>query len=64
VTDLRRPADPDAARVLDAVGWQPASFDQLALRTGLALGPLARAVADLEGGGWVSVDGGWVERRR
>jgi DNA processing protein len=66
-TDARRrrpPADPDAARVLDAVGWEPVTFDQLVLRTELGLGPLARVLTGLEADGWVAIDGGWVERRR
>lgn len=58
------PTEAGAARVLEAAGWRPVTLDQLVLRTGLGLGALARLLADLEAGGWVAVDGGWVERRR
>jgi DNA processing protein len=53
-----------AGEVLDAMGWKPATLDQLVLRTGLGLGEAAMAVDELETAGWVAVDGGWVERRR
>lgn len=69
-TDPAPPAGPaapppgPAAEVLDALGWRPATLDQLVLRTGLGLGLAAMAVDQLEVAGWVAVDGGWVERRR
>lgn len=53
-----------AGELLEAMGWAPATFDQLVLRTGLGLGAAAAAVDELEAAGWVAVDGGWVERRR
>jgi DNA processing protein len=64
-----RPIEPPgppgpAGQVLDALGWRPATLDQLVLRTALELGPVALAVDELEVAGWVAVDGGWVERRR
>jgi DNA processing protein len=58
------PATPDgtAAQVLDALGWAPATLDQLLGRTGLRPGPAAVALAELEAGGWVAATGGWWER--
>lgn len=50
-------------RVLDAVGWEPASLEQLILRTQLGLADLHEALAELEDSGWVAWDGNWVERR-
>jgi DNA processing protein len=54
----------DAAVVLRSLGWQPATLDQLVLRTGLAFEVVVRAAAELEQAGWVATDGGWFERRR
>lgn len=54
----------ESGRVLEALGWQPATLDQLVLRTGLALGMVARLAAELEVDGWIATDGGWFERRR
>ncbi|MDQ1375135.1 MAG: processing protein, partial [Actinomycetota bacterium] len=51
-----------AAQVLQAMGWAPATLDQLLGRTGLRPGPAAVALAELEAGGWVSATGGWWER--
>jgi predicted Rossmann fold nucleotide-binding protein DprA/Smf involved in DNA uptake len=48
--------------VLDALGWAPATLDQLLGRTGLRPGPAAVALAELEAGGWVTATGGWWER--
>jgi DNA processing protein len=65
----RRPRDdarprPDAAdaTVLDAVGWQPATLDQVAVRTGHGLAVLAPALDRLCEAGWVARRGGWYER--
>lgn len=56
-----RPEGP-AAAVLEALGWTPATFDDLVDRSGLGLGEVAAAVAALAGDGWLSQDGPWVER--
>jgi DNA processing protein len=48
--------------VLDAVGWQPASLEQLAARTALSLGELSLALLRLTESGWVDERGGWYER--
>ncbi|HET6773120.1 MAG TPA: DNA-processing protein DprA, partial [Acidimicrobiales bacterium] len=48
--------------VLDAVGWQPSTLDQLLARTGLSLAVLAPAIDRLCDAGWVARRGGWHER--
>ncbi len=53
----------EAAEVLAALGWEPATLEQLALRLGWAPGPLARALTELKVAGWVVCRGGWWERR-
>jgi len=59
----RRPLpSPDDRRVLEAVGWQPVSLDQVALRTGLGVAELAAALDRLADTGWVARHGGWYER--
>jgi len=50
------------AEVLDAIGWQPASFDQIASRTGRDLVGLAESLERLLAAGWVAQQGGWYER--
>ena len=58
-----RPAPSAADRaVLDALGWQPASLDQLVLRTSLPVPVLAGAVERLRAGGWVAQTGGWYQQ--
>lgn len=59
-----RRAQPEAADrpVLDAVGWEPSSLDQVALRTGLELARLAPALERLCAAGWVARQGGWYAR--
>jgi DNA processing protein len=55
---------PDAGdvTVLDAVGWQPATLDQIGARTGHNLAVLAPALDRLCESGWVARRGGWYER--
>jgi DNA processing protein len=60
--ERRPPPDPADHRVIEAFEWQPATFDQLVLRTGLAVGELAPALHRLVEGGWVQQRGGWFER--
>ena len=50
------------AVVLDALGWQPTTFEQLADRCAVALGELAATVAELCELGWIHRHGGWLER--
>jgi predicted Rossmann fold nucleotide-binding protein DprA/Smf involved in DNA uptake len=56
-----RPApDADGRRVLDALGGEAASPEQLAARTGLPPEGVAMAVVALERGRWVRRERGWV----
>jgi predicted Rossmann fold nucleotide-binding protein DprA/Smf involved in DNA uptake len=48
--------------VLDAIGWQPSSLDQVATRTGHDLVTLAEALERLMASGWIAQRGGWYER--
>jgi DNA-binding IclR family transcriptional regulator len=48
--------------VLAAIGWQPATFDQLAHRSELSLGELAVALDDLVRARWLEQRGSWFER--
>ena len=59
-----RPADPEAGAVLDALGFEPATLDELAERLGVPLGPLAVHLTRLANGGWVVQRSGWWERTR
>jgi DNA processing protein len=52
----------DAAVVLEALGWQPATLDQLTLRTTLNLDAAVLAVEHLRRSGWVTEQGGWIEQ--
>jgi DNA processing protein len=55
--------DLDLTRVLEALEWQPVTFDQLQARTGLSVGELAVAMTRLEADGWVEQRQGFYERR-
>jgi DNA processing protein len=59
----RRPAPgAEEAPVLDALGWEPATFDDLCERTGSTPGQVSVALARLQAGGWVVERAGWWER--
>ncbi len=60
--DRRVPPDHADRPVLEAIGWQPSTLDQLVLRTGRDLAGLAPALDRLCGAGWVARHGGWYER--
>jgi DNA processing protein len=60
--DRRPPPEPADRAVLDAVGWQPATLDQLVLRTEVGLATLAPALDRLCQAGWLARHGGWYER--
>ena len=58
-----RPApDERGQAVLDAIGWQPATFDQLAHRGEMTLGELAVVLDDLVRARWLEQRGSWFER--
>ncbi|MCU1452616.1 MAG: dprA, partial [Acidimicrobiales bacterium] len=57
-----RPADPGDAAVLDAIGWQPATFAHLVGQFGGDLGTVAVRVARLEAEGWIERSDGWLQR--
>ena len=56
--------DPDLARVLDALGWEPTTLDELAERLDAPLGPVAVHLTRLANAGWVVQRSGWWERAR
>ena len=66
VQQRARAAEPhgDAGAVLAAVGWEPATLEQVADRLAAPLGPVAVRLAELEAGGWVCQRAGWYERAR
>ena len=53
---------PDQHQVLDALGWEPASLDELIERSGLALGRVALAVEELHERALVQRQRGFVRR--
>ncbi len=59
----RTPPTGDGRRILRAIGWHPATLDEVAERTGLGLGALAVAIDGLEAGGWIERGAGRIERR-
>jgi len=62
IVDPRPPVAGDDRVVLDAVGWQPVSLEQLALRVPMPLGALSLALLRLQEQGWLDERGGWYER--
>ena len=58
------PAEPLDRQILDELTAGPRTLDELALRTGAALGELASALGRLELSGWASETGGWWEKAR
>ena len=60
--ETRAAPAPEDGLVLDAVGWQPTSLEQLVIRTELSLPTVSLALARLEAGGWVTRQGAWYER--
>jgi len=60
--DLRSPPQGDAVAVLAALGWEPASLDDVVTRTNLGPGPASLALARLESDGWAICRRGWWER--
>ena len=60
--DHRRAPGPGGRDVLRALGWEPASLEQLMVRTGLAVPELSLTLHGLELDGWVVQDGPWYEQ--
>ncbi len=56
------PPEPEDLEVLEAVGWDPTSTDEVLLRTGRALGVAAASLLRLEGRGYIAGDNGWWQR--
>ncbi len=60
--DRRPPPDAAGSAVLDVLGWQPASFEQVVVAAGRTPAEVGLALAHLERDGWVAGSGGWWER--
>ena len=61
--DPRPAPGPEGAAVLDAVGWEPATFEQVVTAAGRSPAEVGVVLAHLERDGWVGSSGGWWERR-
>lgn len=62
-TEQRPAPSPHGCLVLDALAWQPATLEQVVIRTGLSISDAVVAIADLVEGGWLVDRRGWLERR-
>ena len=62
VTESRPTPGPLGRDVLRALGWEPASLEQLVVRTGIALPELSLVLHGLELDGWLTQDGPWYEQ--
>lgn len=62
-TDPRPRPSPSEEHVLEAIGWQAASLDQIVGRCGRSPLEVSVALAHLERDGWVVGGSGWWERR-
>jgi DNA processing protein len=60
--DLRPAPDAAGRDVLLALGWDPATLEQLVVRTGRAVPEVALVLLQLEADGWVASDGAWYEQ--
>ncbi|MGH9117032.1 MAG: DNA-processing protein DprA, partial [Acidimicrobiales bacterium] len=60
--DHRPAPTPADQAVLEAVGWQPATVEQLATRTATGLVDVVMALERLLADGWIAERGGWWER--
>ena len=56
------PPAPEAATVLDAMGWEAATFDDLCARAGRSPAQVSVALAGLQAAGWVVDRAGWWQR--
>jgi DNA processing protein len=62
VPDARAAPTPEAAGVLEAVGWERASFEAVVLASGRSPAEVSLALMHLERDGWVTGSAGWWER--
>lgn len=62
--DHRCPPDATGRDVLAALGWEAASLEQLAVRTGRPVPELSLALHRLELDGWLVQNSGWFEQVR
>lgn len=60
--DGRPEPGPAEALVLEALGWEPTSLEQVVTRSVCPPGTVSVALARLERDGWATVSGGWWER--
>jgi DNA processing protein len=60
--DLRPAPGPEEAPVLEALDWEPATFEDLCARSSRTPGQVSVALARLQAGGWVVERAGWWER--
>jgi DNA processing protein len=60
--DARPPPGAEEAPVLAALGWEPATFEDLCARSGDGPAQVSVALARLHSGGWVAERAGWWER--
>jgi DNA processing protein len=58
----RAPLGDDDRAVLDALGWEPATLEHVAVRTGLGLGALSTSLHRLRDLGHLVEQGGWYEQ--
>jgi DNA processing protein len=54
--------EPPDAQLLDALGWEPSTVDEVVQRSGLGLAEVSRRLAELSVHGAVRDSGGWWER--
>jgi len=61
--ETRADPTPQDRQVLDAIDWQPVTFDDVSDRTGLDLFAVSMSLDRLVEAGWVDRRGVWLERR-
>lgn len=60
--ERRSPPSPDDSAVLDAMGWEASTLEEIVLRSGRSPTAVSLALAHLERDGWVAGTSGWWER--
>ncbi len=63
VIDMAKTSDVNVAKILDCLGHEPATLEQLSVRTRLSPVPLAASLTRLKSQGVVICRGSWWERR-